>query len=123
MKNRLNLILLAVISILMSSCSDVLMNENTFLCNDSNNAISDYNLIIHRSFFEKSNLMKIPSRVEVLGKKRTICKEDNSTIWAGENCRGSGNEKQSLVFNKQSGKLDIIVSPSLTRRGLCKTKE
>ena len=62
--------------------------------------------------------MKIPSKVETLGIERNICNEDSETIWAGEDCRGRM-EKIKLLFSKKSLKLEIRVSPIITRRANC----
>ena len=104
---------------LFASCSNILTTVDKFECIDSKGTLDDYELKIHRSFFAKSNLMKIPSKVEVLDYQRTICKETQTTIYAGEDCRGNDDEKQSLIFNKTSGKLEIFVSPSIIRRATC----
>ena len=104
---------------LFTSCSNILTTVEKFECIDSKGTLDDYQLKIHRSFFAKSNLMKIPSKVEVLDNQRNICKENQTTIFAGDNCRGDDDEKQSLIFNKKSGKLEIFVSPSIIRRATC----
>ena len=71
-----------------AGCGGVLSSSEKYLCKDSKGTLDDYSLVIQRSFFEKSNLMKIPSRVEVLGTDRNICSENAEMIWAGEDCRG-----------------------------------
>jgi hypothetical protein len=75
---------------------------------------------VQRSFFASSNLMKIPSRIVALGATTTICSEDDKTIFSGNNCRGTDLEKKSLIFNKESGKLEIYVTPTIVRRSICK---
>jgi len=105
--------------IIVGGCGGFLMSSQEYLCKDSKGTLDDYTLYIHRSYFEKSNLMKIPSKVETLGMERNICNEDSEMIWAGEDCRGEDGENQTLVFSKKSLKLEIRVSPSITRRANC----
>ena len=106
-------------SMFLSSCSGFLMSSTEYVCEDSKGTLDDYKLYVHRSYFEKSNLMKIPSKVETLGTDRNICYEDSDTIWAGEDCRGEDGENQTLVFSKKNMKLEIRVSPTITRRANC----
>ena len=108
-----------VVLTLSSGCGGFLMSSQGYLCQDTKGTLDDYKLFIHRSYFEKSNLMKIPSKVEVLGAERNICFEDSEAIWAGENCRGEDGENQTLVFSKKSLKLEIKVSPMIIRRATC----
>ena len=105
--------------ILLSGCGGFLTSSLEYICQDSKGTLDDYKLYIHRSYFEKSNLMKIPSKIETLGLSRNICYEDDETIWAGDNCRGEEGENQSLVLSKKSLKLEIQVSPTITRRATC----
>ena len=100
-------------------CGGLLRSSQEDLCKDNKVKMEDYKFYIHRSYFEKSNLMKIPSKVETLGMERNICNEDSETIWAGEDCRGEDGENQTLVFSKKSLKLEIRVSPTITRRANC----
>ena len=102
-----------------SGCGGVLSSSEKYICKDSKGTLDDYSLVIQRSFFEKSNLMKIPSRVEVLGTDRNICSENAEMIWAGEDCRGENGENQSLVFSKRTLKLEINVTESIVRRASC----
>ena len=104
---------------IVGGCSGFLMSSQEYLCEDTKGTLDDYKLYVHRSYFEKSNLMKIPSKVETLGIERNICNEDSETIWAGEDCRGEDGENQTLVFSKKSLKLEIRVSPTITRRANC----
>ena len=104
---------------IVGGCGGFLMSSQEYLCKDSKGTLDDYELYIHRSYFEKSNLMKIPSKVEALGMERNICNENSETIWAGEDCRGEDGENQTLVFSKKSLKLEIRVSPTITRRANC----
>tara|TARA_Y100000589_G_C27107411_1_gene610726 strand:+ start:782 stop:1156 length:375 start_codon:yes stop_codon:yes gene_type:complete len=104
-------------------CGGFLMSSEEYLCQDSKGTLDDYKLYIHRSYFEKSNLMKIPSKVETLGAERNICYEDSETIWAGENCRGKDGENQTLVFAKNSLKIEIEVSPTIIRRANCQLSQ
>ena len=106
---------------LLTSCSNFLTNSENFLCVDSKGTVDNFVLEIQRSFFANSNLMKIPSRVVTLGATRTICSEDDTTIFAGDDCRGSDLEKQSLIFSKNTGKLEIYVTPTIVRRSTCKS--
>ena len=103
-----------------SGCGGVLSSSEKYLCKDSKGTLDDYSLVIQRSFFEKSNLMKIPSRVEVLGTDRNICSENAEMIWAGEDCRGESGENQSLIFSKKALKVEINVTESIVRRASCK---
>ena len=100
-------------------CGGFLMSSQEYLCKDTKGTLDDYKLYVHRSYFEKSNLMKIPSKVETLGMELNICNEDSETIWAGEDCRGEDGENQTVVFSKKSLKLEITVSPTITRRANC----
>ena len=105
---------------LLSSCSNFLTNSENFLCVDSKGTVDNFILEVQRSFFANSNLMKIPSRVVTLGATRTICSENETAIFAGDNCRGNDFEKQSLIFSKNNGKLEIYVTPTIVRRSTCK---
>ena len=100
-------------------CGGVLSSSEKYLCKDSKGTLDDYSFVIQRSFFEKSNLMKIPSRVEVLGTDRNICSENSEMIWAGADCRGENGENQSVVFSKRTLKLEINVTESIVRRASC----
>lgn len=104
---------------IVGGCGGFLMSSQEYLCTDTKGTLDDYKLYVHRSYFEKSNLMRIPSKVETLGMERNICNEDSETIWAGEDCRGEDGENQTLVFSKKSLKLEIRVSPTITRRANC----
>ena len=104
---------------LLSSCSNFLTNSENFLCVDSKGTVDNSILEVQRSFFANSNLMKIPSRVVTLGATRTICSENETAIFAGDNCRGNDFEKQSLIFSKNNGKLEIYVTPTIVRRSTC----
>ena len=104
---------------LLSSCSNFLTNSENFLCVDSKGTVDNFILEVQRSFFANSNLMKIPSRVVTLGATRTICSENETAIFAGDNCRGNDFEKQSLIFSKNNGKLEIYVTPTIVRRSTC----
>ena len=104
---------------IVGGCGGFLMSSQEYLCKDTKGTLDDYKLYVHRSYFEKSNLMKIPSKVETLGMERNICNEDSETIWAGEDCRGEDGENQTLVFSKKSLKVEIRVSPTITRRANC----
>ena len=104
---------------IVGGCGGFLMSSQEYLCKDSKGTLDNYKLYIHRSYFEKSNLMKIPSKVETLGMDRNICNEDSETIWAGEDCRGEDGENQTLIFSKKNLKLEIRVSPTITRRAKC----
>ena len=106
--------------VLLTSCSNFLTNSENYLCIDSKGTVDDFVLEVQRSFFANSNLMKIPSRVVTLGATRTICSENDTAIFAGENCRGNDLEKQSLIFSKNNGKLEIYVTPTIVRRSTCK---
>ena len=106
--------------VLLTSCSNFLTNSENYLCIDSKGTVDDFVLEVKRSFFANSNLMKIPSRVVTLGATRTICSENDTAIFAGENCRGNDLEKQSLIFSKNNGKLEIYVTPTIVRRSTCK---
>ena len=106
--------------VFVSSCTNFLTNSENYLCVDSKGTVDNFVLEIQRSFFANSNLMKIPSRVLTLGASRTICVEDDTTIFAGDNCRGTDLEKQSLIFGKNSGKLEIYVTPTIVRRSSCR---
>ena len=106
--------------VLLTSCSNFLTNSENYLCIDSKGTVDDFVLEVQRSFFATSNLMKIPSRVVTLGATRTICSENDTAIFAGENCRGNDLEKQSLIFSKNNGKLEIYVTPTIVRRSTCK---
>lgn len=106
--------------VLLTSCSNFLTNSENYLCIDSKGTVDDFVLEVQRSFFATSNLMKIPSRVVTLGATRTICSENDIAIFAGENCRGNDLEKQSLIFSKNNGKLEIYVTPTIVRRSTCK---
>ena len=105
--------------ILVSSCSNFLTNSENYLCVDSKGTVDNFTLEVQRSFFANSNLMKIPSRVVTLGATRTICSENETAIFAGDNCRGNDLEKQSLIFSKNNGKLEIYVTPTIVRRSTC----
>ena len=105
--------------VIAGGCGGFLMSSQEYLCQDTKGTLDDYKLYVHRSYFEKSNLMKIPSKVETLGMERNICNEDSETIWAGEDCRGEDGENQTLVFSKKSLKVEIRVSPTITRRATC----
>ena len=107
--------------IFLSSCSHFLTNSEKYLCVDSKGTVDNFVLEIQRSFFANSNLMKIPSRVLTLNASGTICSEDDATIFAGDDCRGSDLEKKSLIFGKNSGKLEIYVTPTIVRRSSCKS--
>jgi hypothetical protein len=106
--------------LLLTSCSNFLTNSENYTCVDSKGTVADFILEVERSFFANSNLMKIPSRVVTLGASRTICSENDATIYAGENCRGTDLEKQSLIFSKKNGKLEIYVTPTIVRRSSCR---
>jgi hypothetical protein len=110
---------LSFFCLLLTACSDILTTVELFECKDSKGTLNDYKLKIHRSFFAKSNLMKIPSKVEALDIKRNICSENQSIIYAGEDCKGDKYQKQSLIYNKKNGKLEIYISPSIVRRATC----
>ena len=102
-----------------AGCGGVLSSSEKYVCKDSKGTLDDYRLVIQRSFFEKSNLMKIPSRIEVLGIDRNICSENAEMIWAGEDCRGEKGENQSVIFSKRTLKLEINVTESIVRRASC----
>ncbi len=104
---------------LLTSCTNFLTKSENFLCIDSKGTVNNYVLEVQRSFFANSALMKIPSRVLALGAKRTICSEDDETIFAADNCRGTDSERQRLIFGKKSGKLEIYVTPTIIRKASC----
>ena len=104
---------------LISSCSEFLTISEEYYCEDSKGVVDNFVLDIQRSFFANSNLMKIPSKASALNVSRNICSEDDEIIFAGSDCRGDEQEKRSLTFNKNSGKLEIYVSPTIIRKATC----
>ena len=103
-----------------SSCSEFLTISDEYSCEDSKGTVDDFVLDIQRSFFANSNLMKIPSKANALKVSRTICSENDEILVAGNDCRGDDNDKRSLIFNKETGQLEIYVSPTIIRRAICK---
>ncbi len=118
-RSHFKFLLNSILLLSLSSCSNFLTTSENYICKDSKGTIDNFALTVQRSFFANSNLMKIPSKVVTLKSSRTICKESESNIIAGQDCRADDGKSQSLIFNKVSGKLEIYVTPTIVRRATC----